>query len=65
MCNLAIIEELGDFFMQSIKVMGEILENVACAILSAIEMVIQIAELAIPGPGKALSAGMRESPALD
>ncbi|KAF2712239.1 hypothetical protein K504DRAFT_531364 [Pleomassaria siparia CBS 279.74] len=59
MCNLAVLEVLGDFFIESVLVVGEKLEKYACPFIKALDIVVQVAEMAIPGPGKAITTGMR------
>jgi hypothetical protein len=60
MCNLGIIEELGDFFVESVQVIGELMQNLLCPFIQALEIVVMVAEYAIPGVGKAITSGMRK-----
>lgn len=64
-CNLAIIEELGDFFVESVQVIGEMLDQYVCPFIKALDIVVQVAEVAIPGVGKAITTGMRECFLID
>jgi hypothetical protein len=58
MCDLSIIEILGDFFMEGVKEAGKILEKVVYPALQALDVVIAIGIAAILLPGKAITGGM-------
>jgi hypothetical protein len=58
MCDLPIIEILGDFFIEGVKEAGKILEKVVCPALQALDVVIAIRMAAIPPPGKAITGSM-------
>jgi hypothetical protein len=57
-CNDPIINYLGDFFIHSMVEMGKILEKVMCPALMALDLVVEIGSMAIPGVGKAITVGM-------
>jgi hypothetical protein len=57
-CNHPVINVLGEFFMDSVKEIGDLLKRIICPLLQALDVVIQIASAAIPAPGKAIQAGM-------
>lgn len=57
-CDDAIILFAGDFFVKAVTEAGKILEKVICPALQALDIVIELGSIAIPGPGKAIQGGM-------
>ncbi|KAF2177165.1 hypothetical protein K469DRAFT_810125 [Zopfia rhizophila CBS 207.26] len=60
-CNDAAIAIIGDFFVDSVQKIGEIMEKFVCPGLLALDIVINAGISAIPGVGQAITAGMKVS----
>jgi hypothetical protein len=57
-CDDPIILLAGDMFLKAVTEAGKIIEKVVCPALQALDIVIEIGQLAIPPPGKAITGGM-------
>lgn len=60
-CDDPIINILGDFFVKSVIEMGKILEKIMCPTLIVLDLAVEIGSAIIPGVGKAIVVGIRES----
>jgi hypothetical protein len=60
LCNDAAIAVIGDFFIDSVDKIGEIMEKFVCPAFLALDIVINAGVSAIPGVGQAITAGMSE-----
>ncbi|KAF2654930.1 hypothetical protein K491DRAFT_445638 [Lophiostoma macrostomum CBS 122681] len=58
-CNDAVVGALGEFFVESVKTIGDMMHDILCPLLKALDVVIMITEAAIPGPGQAITGGMK------
>jgi hypothetical protein len=58
LCDDPAITIIGDFFIYSVKKVGEILSDWVCPGLLAFDIVLNAGIAAIPGVGQAMTAGM-------